>query len=150
MQYNFAKSLQVLMDQKSNILHTLYKKSAEIKRLEAIVKKYLDPALAAHCHVANLNQNTLVIAADNAAWGTKLRYTIPDLLSTLRTEGGLPGLGSIQSLVQAEVEEVKVKPKTITLSAKAAEKISQEASTIKDPYLKTAMLRLSKNFRNVE
>ena len=86
MQYDFAKSLHSLMGEYNTQLHALYKKSAEIQKLDAVVKKHLDVDLAKHCHVANLNQSALIIAAENASWGTRLRYAIPELLSKLRSE----------------------------------------------------------------
>ncbi|NVJ51579.1 MAG: DUF721 domain-containing protein [Gammaproteobacteria bacterium] len=54
--------------------------------------------LALHCRVINFRDNNLIIAADSAAWATRLKFAQNDLLSDLRAEG-MHGLRSIKVIV---------------------------------------------------
>ena len=75
---------------------------AKIKKLGEINKKvlsHMDAALAAHCQVANLTGNCLVILASNSSIATQLRFQAPDLLKKLQQDPALKHVKEIQAKV---------------------------------------------------
>lgn len=88
-----------LLEQTPTLEHLL-KKANEIRRLNQTLKTDLDPALAQHCKVANLNQGRLILATSSPAWNHQLRFSKGDLLSSLRKRPEWCGLVAIESFIQ--------------------------------------------------
>lgn len=61
-------------------LRSLLQKVDEIKQANQLLFQILPKELIPRCLLLNVNHDTLVIAADNAAWATKLRYLQSDIL----------------------------------------------------------------------
>jgi len=97
-----AKSLSDLFLHGSAQLKDMYQKVESIKKLDKLLKRFLDPALAAHCKVANIQKSCLILETTSPAWATRLRYQIPDLLNQLRKDGGLHHLGSIRYYIKPQ------------------------------------------------
>ena len=101
----------------SSLLHHI----SLLKQLDMTLKDCLDPSAAAHCTVANLSDNMLIIHADASAWASKLRFQAPVILSELRVACQLPALKSVH---------IRVRP--------AADKAPQSAMSDKPPISKDA------------
>ena len=72
--------------------------------LEKVFSRWAEvvgPAIAGHARPASLRGGVLVVAVDEPAWGSELRYLAPQLLS--RIEAAV-GPGAVRSL------EVRVRP----------------------------------------
>lgn len=83
-------------------LRQLIEKAEWMIKLQQIFAEVLDqPELARHCSIMNINDKTLVIMVDQAAWATRLRYQQEHILRALQFR--LPNL-DLKSL------QVKVRP----------------------------------------
>ncbi len=65
-------------------LGTLLARARRLAAIEAIVRSWLPVSLASQVGVANLRDDTLVLAVKSAAWATKLRYEVPAVLAAAR------------------------------------------------------------------
>ncbi len=68
--------------QHANYLHALAPK----------VQHKLPETIAKHCQLANYRQGRLILAVDNQAIATRLRFTLPDLRQQLRQDPDFCGL----------------------------------------------------------
>lgn len=75
-------------------LQIIQQHAIALLKLNRAVLSLLPAQLHPWCRVANYRKQILVLEAGNASWMTRLRYEIPVLLSTLRSEI-LPSLSSI-------------------------------------------------------
>jgi len=85
---------QILTDNK--ILTKLIKKTSSLQNLNRLFQEILNNDLSKHCQIAQKTKNLLVIIVDNAAWATNLRYAIPDIIKTLRTQPEFKNLQNIR------------------------------------------------------
>jgi hypothetical protein len=77
-------------------LKPLLKKLDELEKLQIFVKTQIEPPLNEHCRVANYRDGCLILTVDSAAFATRLRYEIPDLLEKLRSVPRFCGLKTIE------------------------------------------------------
>ncbi|MBD2780042.1 DUF721 domain-containing protein [Xenorhabdus szentirmaii] len=75
-------------------LQNIQQHTSALLKLNRVVLCLLPAQLQQWCRVANYRKQILVLEVGNASWMTRLRYEIPTLLSTLRSEI-LPSLSSI-------------------------------------------------------
>ncbi|MDH5433484.1 MAG: DciA family protein [Gammaproteobacteria bacterium] len=88
-----------LIAEPSGDIKSLLDRLDKIHILNNTLQCKLNATLSKHCRVVNVRQNILVIAADSAAWATKLRYQVTDLLSFFR-QSGYVGLGNIEIIIK--------------------------------------------------
>lgn len=111
-------------------------------KLNKAILAVLPSDLAAYCQVVNLQQNTLIIAAESAAWATTLRYQCPALLTALRDVA--PGIANIKVTVQPnEYKSLPEKPALRHIPPHIAEQLKSCAASIKNPGLKKALENLA-------
>ena len=126
-------------------LGDLLKKSQALTRLQHAITQRLDPDLAKHCSVINMQQGQVTIACDSAEWLTLLRFENPVLLQKLRAVEGLEHIASIRcKIIQREYKRKEKPRKRIVLSRLSAEHILAFAEQIKDPVLKKIFYGLAK------
>ena len=102
--------------EKNSSLKKLIKKTQSTKNLEAIFHSILDPDFAKNCHFANFKESVLTITVTNAAWATKLRYTIPDIKKNLCTQPEFKKLTSIRYIINQQKYSAKTKKRETKLS----------------------------------
>jgi hypothetical protein len=94
--------------------------------------------------VAGLKGCTLLITASNQAWATKLRFQLPQLLSSLR-QAGFPWLAQLR-LTAVKTEIPKPQPRAQVairpVSLKNRNELRQLAQQVTDPQLQAALERL--------
>lgn len=78
------QALGVLLE--SNTLGQIVAKARLINKADQFLAHLLPKELTSHCRIVNYHENTLVLAAANAAWGTRLRFLSATLLPQLRKE----------------------------------------------------------------
>ncbi|WP_237385653.1 DUF721 domain-containing protein [Xenorhabdus sp. Sc-CR9] len=92
------QSLDTLFEDEATVgkspLQVIQKHAIALLKLNRAVLSLLPAQLHPWCRVANYRKQILVLEAGNASWMTRLRYEIPTLRSTLRSEI-LPSLSSI-------------------------------------------------------
>jgi len=132
--------------QQNAMLHKLSQRARFLAELNHILQQTLPTQFSAHCRLANINDETLIIHTDNASYASLIRFQAPALCKTLSTELNV----TISNV------EVKVRPfyiplqnghkNTITLPRTAAETLQHTAQSLEDGPLKTALEKLAKRY----
>ena len=58
----------------------IVQKANQIAALEKMLQDLLPPEIIPYCQVMNILHQTLILQLDNAAWATRARYLIPNLI----------------------------------------------------------------------
>ena len=134
---------------KDILLGSLLTKAKELVNLNHLISSYLDPAIQAHCHVANYRAGLLVLEVTSSTFATLLRYQVPELRDKLRKQAHLHELVSIKICVQDHHEDPKNhRPQQkACLSTTSRKHIKEMAGSVKDPELQEALLRLADGAR---
>jgi len=112
-----------LLQGESSPLAKLIEQAQAISELNKTLEQVLDSELIAHCRVGYYEKGVLTLLAQSAAFGTRLRYFTPTILSKLRTFKDWAGLCSIQIKI-----ETFVVPTVEQLAPKEEEKLPQKLS----------------------
>lgn len=143
------KPLFTWLNTPDSLIHYYHTKSATLNQLNCLWRKNVVSSLAAHTLVANLEQNILVIQADNANWASRLRYFIPQLLPQLKTWPMLKSLKEVTWYVASfkTMQQFPEKPTTVIalLSSENRDLIQSASKSISHPDLKLALTRLAKH-----
>jgi len=126
----------------SSLLHHI----SLLKQLDGALKDCLDQSAAAHCTVANLSDNMLIIHADSSAWASKLRFQTPMILSELRVACQLPALKSVRIRVRpaADKSPQTVMPDKRPISKDATRYLELAAESTSDQELRRCFLKLAR------
>lgn len=73
--------------------------------MDHLLTSILPLELQAECHVANYRDHTLILHVTSAAWTTRLRLLLPNLLKRLRL---------VDAFSELEKIDIKVRPNTTT------------------------------------
>ena len=93
----------------------LVKKTQNTKELAFIFRNILDPSLAKNCQFANLDGSVVTVTVKNAAWATRLRYAIPDMVKNLKTQPEFAKVKTIRYLIQTtNAPTTKKKPRKLS------------------------------------
>jgi len=98
-----TKPINPIRYSSNTLLGQIVQKAKQLQTLEQQMRAHLAADLAKHCKVANYHHGCLVIETDSAVWATRLRYSTPDLLTSLRQEEKLYQLRSIRHYVRPKV-----------------------------------------------
>ena len=82
-----AKSVADILNTPDGVLKSLLDQANSLKSINDSVIKHLPAELREHCSVSSYDQQTLILVAKSAVWGTRLRYHSAQLLSDLRSAG---------------------------------------------------------------
>jgi len=151
MQINKPRTFpEVLADQDNPQLSGLIRRGRQLHGLRVLLGKLLGEELSAHCQLANIKGNTLVLAASSTAWATRVRYQTPQLLQKIRLDERFSGIGNIHVHITPPESSINA-PRQIrraTMSEAAASCINQCAEGIDDPRLSSALQHLAKKKRS--
>jgi len=125
-------------------LKALAKRAQQLKQLNLVFQSALPTEFEAHCRLVNVNEHTLIVHTDNAAYASLLRFQAATLCQALSAH--LPQ--TIDKL------DVKVRPLFIPtkpiklperlLSNTASNTLQQTADFLEQGHLKTALEKLAK------
>lgn len=96
-------------------LGKLIAQARSIEEINQTFSKVLDTDLISHCRVGCYQSGVLTLFSDSAAYATRIRYQIPQLLSHLRSFEQWAGLCSIQIKVQVFKPAIESKCETFSL-----------------------------------
>ena len=144
-----SRSLDKLFEEAHDDLAILVTRTRQLKRLTALFRSHLDNELAPHCYLSTINDTELTVFVDSAAWATRVRFQVPQLIPILRTV----------SPVFAKLENIRIKVLTQnsemassvsqhigpTMSKENANGINSLSESIDDPALQEALLRLARH-----
>ncbi|MBI1422765.1 MAG: DUF721 domain-containing protein [Gammaproteobacteria bacterium] len=144
-----SRSLDKLFEEAHGDLAILVTRTRQLMRWTALLRTKLDQELAPHCYLGELQETSLSIFVDSAAWATRLRFQIPQVISALR----------MANPIFAKLENIKVKVLTQehsqdldaiqssgpVMSTDNARNINSLSESIEDPALQQALQRLARN-----
>ena len=145
------KPVSKLLTTSHGDLQSLLEQAHYLQALTRVLREAIDPVLADHITIANIRENTAIVAADTPAWLSKIRYMAPTILAILKQQSGLTELRKIQFKVQPAVESSTQKQtddeqntRRAILSSASSKVLESAASGIQDPDLADALRRLSR------
>ncbi len=145
------KPVSRLLTTSNGDLQSLLEHAHYLQALTRILREAIDPILAEHITVANIRENTAVVAADSPAWLSKIRYMAPTILAILKQQSGLADLHKIQFKVQPPIDpatpdqaDYEQKTRRAALSPASSKILESAAQGIHDPDLANALRRLSR------
>jgi hypothetical protein len=118
--------------------------SGKVRQLRVFQSHYeqiTPPSLLRSSHVAQIEGNILILAANNGAVAAKLRQLTPELIRQLELQGC--EVTAIQVRVQVTLPPNTVVPHPASLSTKGKEQLSNLAATLSESPLKSALERLA-------
>lgn len=74
------KHISELVEGAQNVLQQLWEKNQQVQQVNQTLPDILPKPLSLHCRVVNVREQTAVIYTDSAAWATRLRYLVPQIL----------------------------------------------------------------------
>ncbi len=145
------KPVSRLLTTSKGDLQSLLEQAHYLQALTRVLREAIDPVLGEHITIANIRENSAIVAADSPAWLSKIRYMAPTILATLKQQSGLTDLRKIQFKVQPPAEPAtpdqanyEQKTRRATLSSASSKVLESAASGIHDPELANALRRLSR------
>lgn len=122
-------------------------RTRQLEELNTAIAHFLPPTLKEYCHVGSFNKGCLIIVVKDPAWGSQLRYILPELRDKLRAEAGLYQLSSIKISIDAGSMEPTILKKTNkrSLSTKTLEGMVSSADQCDYAPLKKALNQLAKH-----
>ena len=67
---------------KTGSLGLIVQKAKQITAIDKMLESFLPSEMVPYCQVMNVSHKTLILRLDNAAWATRVRYLIPNLIET--------------------------------------------------------------------
>lgn len=116
----------------------------QLQTLNAHLAACLDRETSAHVRVAHLGDGRLLLHADSAAWSTRLRYLVPQLLRCLRQNTLLADLQHVDVRVAPSAQPAAPVTRPAVLSADNAAILDSTADGIPDPAMRAALKRLAR------
>lgn len=127
-------------------LATLLTRSRVLQRYTHELRKLLPATFADHVHVAQLNEEQLVITADTSGWAAKLRFMAPQLLEQFKQVTAIPTLNSIEiKLLPGNSSRPATRTATMQLNQENSVLIQSLADSVEDPSLAQALHRLAQH-----
>lgn len=118
-----------------------------IEKLNHTLHQTLPLQFSAHCHLANIKNQTLVIHTDNASFASLIRFQVPALCKTFTEHLKMP-IKHIEIKVRPKITApITIKRPTTTLPESAAKVIQQTAEVIGNDALSASLKRLATRFK---
>ena len=92
---NRPRSVQALLRNNDAGFAKILKHAKVLNRLDEVLASVLEPALAAHCQVAEFRDHCLVLVCSNASFATRIKMISQQILGSFREEG-VPGIERIE------------------------------------------------------
>lgn len=132
-----------LVCKQNSQLNNIAQRAQKLNHLNFILQQVMPPQFSAHCQLANINNQTIIIHTDNASYASLLRFQATTLCKVISEH-------TSQNVTKLEV---KVKPSfqaiqpnnanPISLPTNAATSLSQTADSLDDGPLKTSLQKLA-------
>lgn len=131
-----AKSLKQIVSTNYPHLKQLIKFSEHLHNLNKILQQTIDTESIKHCELASFENGQMVVIVENASWATKLRYSLPEIIKTLKIQPEFKNLKTIRYKIDNHPQKQIKKPfapknKNAQAKARALNKIAQKLKTSK-------------------
>lgn len=128
-------------------LATIFHKLESLKVLNQLWQKKMDADLAKHSFIANQRDDVLIIEVDNAAFATRLRYNIPEIILQLREEKEFLFLKKIEWYICPSLAlspRRKKEKRKLFLSDSVIRLLNNTAENMANEKLRKALLKLAR------
>lgn len=132
----------MLLTGNSGSLSEVIRHATRLRRLDRAFRKLLPGPAQAHCRVANLRGDTLVVAADSPVWASRIRYESRQILREMATSCGVTA-SRIQILVRSPEAPETAASGPRSLPRSAARSLEAAAAAVEDEDLAEALRRLA-------
>ena len=141
-----SRSIDKVLVEANDDLAILVTRTKQLSYLNQVLRQQLEPDLATHCYIGNVDQDYLVILVDSAAWASKLRFYSQNLLPQLQAA----------HQIFSQIQQIRVKVLSQSVSApepeyqkpqmnkENAKGLTTLAESVDDPNLQAALARLAK------
>ncbi len=99
----------------------------KLEEVSAILLRYLPDNLSDHCRVGSFRNGCLILVTHDPVWASQIRYSLPELRDTLRSEAKLYQLASIKITIDAAPSSDRVM--LIPTSTPATQKLGKHANS---------------------
>ncbi|TDJ32328.1 MAG: DUF721 domain-containing protein [Gammaproteobacteria bacterium] len=141
------QSIRDLLTGDSGSLSEVIRHATRLRRLDRAFRKLLPGPAQAHCRVANLRGDTLVVAADSPVWASRIRYESRQILREMAASCGVTA-SKLQILVRSPEAPESQASRARKLPQNAARSLEAAAAAVDDPELTAALLRLASRARS--
>lgn len=125
-------------------LGALVARAQWLDEIDQRFRRHLPSALAPHVRVANINEQTLVVAVSSPAWKARMRMETPALLGAAEA-AGLSARALTIKVVPPDVQTPERRGAPLSATARAT--LETAAQSVSDPELKAQLLRLAASGR---
>lgn len=101
MRLEAPQTVQDICRSKNKVGH-LVKSAEAMLSFNSKLENWLDSELVSHCLISHIEEGIVYLVTDSSAWGTRLRFTTPHLLSKMRSDVQWSGIKSIKIRVCAD------------------------------------------------
>ncbi len=78
-----SRSLNKILEEADSDLAILVTRTRRLRTLTTLFRGLLEPDLADHCYIGNINDDRLTVMVDSAAWASKFRFYSQSILPAL-------------------------------------------------------------------
>ncbi len=128
----------------NGIIAQLVAHTRDLQAIGRLMQPCLPADLSPHIRLADWSNGRLVLQLDSSSWATRLRYTVPQLIQSLRKMPELADLRQIDLYVAPQSKSAVKTNQPLHLSSAGATAIEAGAATISDPALRAALRRLAR------
>lgn len=146
-----SRPLHKLFEEAHDDLAILITRTHQLTRWTTLLRSLLDEELAQHCYISTIENVALTVYVDSAAWATRLRFQVPQLIPQLRNVNPVfSKLERVHVKVLTQSSPVTVQPLHATgptMNSENANGINNLSNSIDDPALRQALQHLARNAR---
>jgi hypothetical protein len=135
-----------LVYKQNSQLYKIAQRAQKLNHLNYIVQQVMPPQFSAHCLLANINNQTIVIHTDNASYASLLRFQASTLCKVI-SEHTSQNVTKLEVKVKPSFQAIQpINPRHISLPSNAADSLTQTADNMDDGPLKTALQKLAQRY----
>ncbi len=137
-----------LICKNNTLLVKLAQHAQLIEKLNNALHQALPLQFSAHCHLANIKNETLIIHTDNASLASLIRFQAPALCKVFTAQLKMPIYRMEVKVRPRSNIAITAAPSATLLPKSAATALRQAATVIEDTELSAALKRLSQRFKD--
>ena len=140
-----SRSVDKVLQEADSELAILVTRSRQLRGLTEKFRTLLEPDLAPHCYIGNIDKDRLIVMVDSAAWASKFRFYSQSILPALNSlHPSLSRVTHIQAKILNQVfEPAPIPYKPPELSPENAKGLRTLADSVDDSDLQEALTRLA-------
>lgn len=140
-----SRSVDKVLQEGNSELAILVTRTRQIRGLTEQFRGLLEPDLAPHCYIGNIEKNQLTVMVDSAAWASKFRFLSQSILPALNElNPSFANVNSIQvKILNKPHEPIPIPYQRPELNQDNANGLLTLAENVDDDNLQEALTRLA-------